>query len=46
MCRPFDFPIAVPNDSNLVSLRFYLQLAGVDAAGVTVSNGLEIAACR
>jgi hypothetical protein len=42
----FDFPIRVPNNSSLALVRFYVQLAGVDTAGFTFSNAIELAACK
>ncbi|MHC4515320.1 MAG: CotH kinase family protein [Planctomycetota bacterium] len=42
----FDVGVAIPNDSRLVSVRFYAQLAGVDALGLSLSNAVELAACQ
>ena len=42
----FDIAVPIPNDSGLVSRRFYVQLAGLDAFGLSLSNPLELAACK
>ena len=42
----FDIQVPLPNDTRLVGLPIYMQTGGNDTQGFTVSNALEIRACR
>ena len=39
-------PVTIPNDATLKGLGVYLQVAGSDALGFTLSNGVEVRICN
>ena len=39
-------PVSIPNDSALKGLSVFLQAAGTDTTGFTLSNGVEIRICK
>jgi hypothetical protein len=40
-----DVPFPIPDDTNLVGLRLYLQTVGIDTSGFLGSNALEMTFC-
>ena len=39
-------PVTIPNNATLKGLGVYLQVAGTDAQGFTLSNGIEVRICN